>query len=378
MTDTIYTNYRLQLPDDEVLGTLVVKDGVITDIQPETVDHGQNGHGDYLLPGLIELHTDNLERCMSPRPKVSWPLDVAAVHHDRDLAGAGITTVCDAISIGDLTPGSLRMTQFGPMIDTIYQGQTTGRFSVDHRLHLRCELGYARVYDLVATYAEHPLLSLMSLMDHTPGQRQFVKLDKYKEYYQGKHGVSADEMEGFIRDRIASQQLHAIDNRRKLVDLAQAQNICLASHDDATPEHVQEALDDGAAIAEFPTTLAAAKEAHSHGLQVMMGAPNLILGGSHSGNVSAMDLVKQDLADIISSDYVPQSLVQAMFLIVEAVNVPLHQAMRLFTLNPAKAIGLDCDRGSLEVGKRADMITLHHDGVVPRLTSVVRQGIRIA
>ncbi|MEL6229975.1 MAG: alpha-D-ribose 1-methylphosphonate 5-triphosphate diphosphatase [Cyanobacteria bacterium J06627_3] len=378
MSETIYTNYRLQLRDQEVLGTLVVKDSVITDIQPGIVDQGQNGQGDYLMPGLIELHTDNLERCMSPRPKVHWPLDVAAVHHDRDLAGAGITTVCDAISIGDLTPGSLRMTQFGPMIDTIYQGQTTGRFSVDHRLHLRCELGYDQVYDLVTTYAEHPLLSLMSLMDHTPGQRQFVKLDKYKEYYQGKHGVSADEMEGFIRDRIASQQLHAVDNRRKLVDLAQAQNICLASHDDATPEHVQEALDDGAAIAEFPTTLAAAKEAHSHGLQVMMGAPNLILGGSHSGNVSAMDLVKQDLADIISSDYVPQSLVQAMFLIAEAVNVPLHQAMRLFTLNPAKAIGLDCDRGSLEVGKRADMITLHHDGVVPRLTSVVRQGIRIA
>ncbi|MEO1180231.1 MAG: alpha-D-ribose 1-methylphosphonate 5-triphosphate diphosphatase [Cyanobacteria bacterium J06636_28] len=378
MSETIYTNYRLQLRDQEVLGTLVVKDSVITDIQPGIVDQGQNGQGDYLMPGLIELHTDNLERCMSPRPKVHWPLDVAAVHHDRDLAGAGITTVCDAISIGDLTPGSLRMTQFGPMIDTIYQGQTTGRFSVDHRLHLRCELGYDQVYDLVTTYAEHPLLSLMSLMDHTPGQRQFVKLDKYKEYYQGKHGVSAGEMEGFIRDRIASQQLHAVDNRRKLVDLAQAQNICLASHDDATPEHVQEALDDGAAIAEFPTTLAAAKEAHSHGLQVMMGAPNLILGGSHSGNVSAMDLVKQDLADIISSDYVPQSLVQAMFLIAEAVNVPLHQAMRLFTLNPAKAIGLDCDRGSLEVGKRADMITLHHDGVVPRLTSVVRQGIRIA
>ncbi|MBX2863226.1 MAG: phosphonate metabolism protein PhnM [Leptolyngbyaceae cyanobacterium MAG.088] len=378
MTETIYTNYRLQLPEDEVLGTVVVKDGVIADIQPGTVDSGQNGNGDYLLPGLIELHTDNLERCMSPRPKVNWPLDVAAVHHDRDLAGAGITTVCDAISIGDLTPGSLRMTQFGPMIDTIYQGQNEGRFSVDHRLHLRCELGYDQVYDLVETYADHPLLSLLSLMDHTPGQRQFVKLDKYKEYYQGKHGVSADEMEGFIRDRIAAQQCHAVDNRRKLVELAQQRDICLASHDDATPEHVQEALDDGAAIAEFPTTLDAAKEAHSHGLQVMMGAPNLILGGSHSGNVSAMDLIERELADIISSDYVPQSLVQAMFLIAEQVQLPLYKAMRLFTLNPAKAIGLDCDRGSLEVGKRADMITLHHDGVVPRLTSVVRQGYRIA
>ncbi len=378
MTETIYTNYRLQLPDQEVLGTLVVKDGMIADIQPGTVEHGQNGQGDYLLPGLIELHTDNLERCMSPRPKVSWPLEVAAVHHDRDLAGAGITTVCDAISIGDLTPGSLRMTQFGPMIDTIYRGQNDGRFSVDHRLHLRCELGYDQVYELVETYAEHPLLSLLSLMDHTPGQRQFVKLDKYKEYYQGKHGVTADEMDGFIRDRIAAQQLHAVGNRRRLVELAQQQDICLASHDDATPEHIQEAVEDGAAIAEFPTTLDAAKEAHSHGLQVLIGAPNLILGGSHSGNVSAMDLIERDLADIISSDYVPQSLVQAMFLIVKKAQVPLHKAMRLFTLNPAKAIGLDCDRGSLEVGKRADMITLHHDGVVPRLTSVVRQGERIA
>ena len=378
MIETIYTNYRLQLPGQELLGTLVVKDGLIADIQPGTVDQGQNGNGDYLLPGLIELHTDNLERCMSPRPKVSWPLDVAAVHHDRDLAGAGITTVCDAISIGDLTPGSLRMTQFGPMINTIHQGQSDGRFSVDHRLHLRCELGYNQVYDLVETYADHPLLSLMSLMDHTPGQRQFVKLDKYKEYYQGKHGVTAEEMDGFIRDRIEAQQCHAVDNRRRLVELAQQRDICLASHDDATPEHVQEAIEDGAAIAEFPTTLDAAKEAHTHGLQVLMGAPNLILGGSHSGNVSAMDLIERDLADIISSDYVPQSLVQAMFLIVEKAQVPLHQAMRLFTVNPAKAIGLDCDRGSLEVGKRADIITLHHDGVIPRLTSAVRQGYRIA
>ena len=378
MTETIYTNYRLQLPEQELLGTLVVKDGMIADIQPGTVAQGQNGNGDYLLPGLIELHTDNLERCMSPRPKVHWPLDIAAVHHDRDLAGAGITTVCDAISIGDLTPGSLRMTQFGPMIDTIYQGQNNGRFAVDHRLHLRCELGYDGVYELVSTYAEHPLLSLLSLMDHTPGQRQFVKLDKYKEYYQGKHGVTAEEMDGFIQTRLEAQQLHAVDNRRKLVELAQKQDICLASHDDATPEHVQEAVENGAAIAEFPTTLDAAKEAHSHGLQVLMGAPNLILGGSHSGNVSAMDLVEQDLADIISSDYVPQSLVQAMFLIMAKAQMPLYKAMRLFTINPARAIGLECDRGSLEIGKRADMITLHHDGVVPRLTSVVSQGERIA
>ncbi|MBW4486036.1 MAG: alpha-D-ribose 1-methylphosphonate 5-triphosphate diphosphatase [Tildeniella torsiva UHER 1998/13D] len=376
MTETIFTNYRLQLPDEEVLGTLVVRDGMIAEVQPGVVSQGYNGDGDYLLPGLVELHTDNFEQRLSPRPKVRWPMDVAAVYHDRDLAAAGITTVCDAIAVGDITPTSMRMTQFGPMINTIHQGQIDRRFAVDHHLHLRCELGYEHVHEVAATYADHPLLSLISLMDHTPGQRQFSQVEKYKEYYQGKHGVGADEMECFIQARIEAQQRHADENRRRLVDLTQKHQICLASHDDATPEHVQEALQDGAEIAEFPTTLDAAKEAHLHGLQVLMGAPNLILGKSHSGNVSAIELIERDLVDIISSDYVPQSLLQAMFLIAQ--QQPLYKAMQLFTLNPAKAIGLDGDRGSLEVGKRADFVTIHHDGVVPRFTSVCRQGQRIA
>ncbi|MBD2108078.1 alpha-D-ribose 1-methylphosphonate 5-triphosphate diphosphatase [Nodosilinea sp. FACHB-13] len=376
MTEAIFTNYRLQLPDEEVLGTLIVRDGIIAEVQPGVVSQGHNGYGDYLLPGLVELHTDNFEQRLSPRPKVRWPMDVAAVYHDRDLAAAGITTVCDAIAVGDITPTSMRMTQFGPMINTIHQGQIDGRFAVDHRLHLRCELGYEHVHEVAATYADHPLLSLISLMDHTPGQRQFAQVEKYKEYYQGKHGVGSDEIEDFIQARIEAQQRHADENRRKLVDLTQKHQICLASHDDATPEHVQEALQDGAEIAEFPTTLDAAKEAHLHGLQVLMGAPNLILGQSHSGNVSAIELIERDLVDIISSDYVPQSLLQAMFLIAQ--QQPLYKAMQLFTSNPAKAIGLDGDRGSLEVGKRADFVTVHHDGVVPRFTSVRRQGQRIA
>ncbi|MEB3229532.1 MAG: alpha-D-ribose 1-methylphosphonate 5-triphosphate diphosphatase [Leptolyngbyaceae bacterium] len=378
MNEYIYTNYRLQLSDQELIGTLVVREGQIADIQPGVVAQGQNGEGDYILPGLVELHTDNFEQCLSPRPKVRWPMDVAAVHHDRDLAAAGITTVCDAIAVGDITPDSMRMTQFDPMINSIHAGQSSGRFSVDHRLHLRCELGYEAVHEVTATYAEHPLLALISLMDHTPGQRQFIRMDKYKEYYQGKHGVSDAEMEQFIQERIEAQQLNAETNRRRLVEMTQEYQICLASHDDATPEHVQQALQDGAKIAEFPTTLDAAKEAHHHGLQVLMGAPNLILGGSHSGNVSAMELVEQDLVDIISSDYVPQSLLQAMFLIAQTQQKPLYEAMRLFTSNPARAIGLGGDRGSLEVGKRADFITVHHDGTVPRLTAVHRQGQRIA
>ena len=377
-TEKVYTNYRLQLPKEEVIGTMVVKAGRIADIQPGTTSTGQDGGGEYLLPGLIELHTDNLERCISPRPGVRWPLDAAATHHDRDLAAAGITTVCDAIAIGDVTPTSLRATEFHSMIDAIESRQNAGEFSVDHRLHLRCELAFEEVADMVSQYAEHPLLSLISLMDHTPGQRQFTKLDKFKEYYMGKHGVTEAQMEDFIRDRLAAQKAHAETSRKTLVELADKHQLAMASHDDATVEHVQQAIVEGATISEFPTTLEAAKAAHANSLQVLMGAPNLVLGKSHSGNVSATELAEQDLVDLISSDYVPHSLLLSIFILAAKTQKPVYEAMRPVTVNPARAIGLAGDRGTLEVGKRADFLTVRLENNIPRLTNVISQGKRIA
>lgn len=378
MKEQIYTNYRLQLPEEELLGTLVVRDGRIADIHPGTVVAGQDGGGQYLLPGLVELHTDNLERCVSPRPGVRWPIEAAATHHDRDLAAAGITTVCDAIAVGDVDPASLRMTEFASMVDAIELGQQSGKFSIDHRLHLRCELAYDSVAQIVGKYAENPLLSLISLMDHTPGQRQFANLDKFKEYYAGKHGVTGAEMDDFIQNRLQAQAAHAIPAREALVAIAQTHELAMASHDDATVEHVQQAAAEGATISEFPTTLAAAKEAHAHQMQVLMGAPNLVLGGSHSGNVSALALAELDLVDLISSDYVPHSLLLSVFIIAQKTQRPVHVAMRPVTINPAVAIGLAGDRGSLEVGKRADLLTVQLENNIPRLTSVVSQGRRVA
>lgn len=377
MNEQIYTNYRLQLPDQEIIGTLVVRDGKIAEIQPGTVSIGQNGQGEYLMPGLIELHTDNLEKCMSPRPAVKWPLPAALCYHDRDLISSGITTVCDAIAIGDIKPNSVRIKRFGEMIEAIFEGKKTGRLITDHHLHLRCEVSFENIYNAVEKHANNPLLSLMSLMDHTPGQRQFVSVEKYKEYYMGKYGISEAEMNKFVAHRRETQQQYAPKNRQALVELAKQKGISLASHDDATINHVKEAVDNGVVLAEFPTTLEAAKEAHNSGLQVLMGAPNLVLGGSHSGNVSAMELVEQNLVNVISSDYVPRSLLQSAFLISHKTGQPLYESMKLVTINPAKTINLSEDRGSLEIGKRADLITVHDDGIVPHLTSVVINGRRV-
>ena len=384
MQEQIYTNYRLLLPTKEILGTIAVKEGIITDIQPGVVSQGQNGGGNYLLPGLIELHTDNLEKCISPRPKVKFPLELAAVNHDRDLITSGVTTVCDAIAIGDVTPkdyalrNSLRTNNYASMIDVIAEGQAAGRFSTDHLLHLRCELGYEHLYDIVEPYAEHPLLTLISLMDHTPGQRQFVNIAKYKEYYMGKHGVPEAKMDEFVQMRLHNQGKHALENRQALVKLSQAKNISLASHDDATVDHVSEAIAEGVILAEFPTTIDAAQEAHSNGLLVLMGAPNVVLGGSHSGNVSAMELVELDLVDIISSDYVPRSLLQSVFIISQQTNKPLYEVIKLITSNSAKAINLDDEIGSLAIGKKADFITVHDDGIVPRILEVFKNGQRVS
>ena len=380
MQSQIYTNYRLLLPTAEVLGTIAVKDGIISDIQPGVVTQGQDGNGDYLMPGLIELHTDNLEKCISPRPGVRWNLDAAAVNHDRDLISSGITTVCDAIAIGDLTPkeDSLRLHYYEPTIEAVARGQAAGRFDADHLLHLRCELGYEHLYSTIEPLSQHPLLTLISLMDHTPGQRQFVNIEKYKQYYTGKHGVPPEKMDRFVEMRLSNQRKHAVENRQALVEMCRRQSIALASHDDATEDHVREAIAEGVVLAEFPTTIEAAKTAHSNGLLVLMGAPNIALGGSHSGNVSAMELVQLGLVDIISSDYVPRSLLQSVFAIAQQANKPLYEAIKLITLNSAKAIALDREVGSLEVGKKADMLAVHDDSVVPRISAVYKRGRRVA
>src|SRR5262245_32829745 len=264
--------------------------------------------GDLLVPGLIDLHTDHLENHLQPRPKVEWPPLAAVVAYDAQIAASGITTVFDCVRVGsDVAYRSVPKALAG-ILNAIESARSQALLRTEHRLHVRCEICAEDVVEhtdwLLATYEA----KLISLMDHTPGARQFRNLDAWRTYYGGKSGLSGSELESLILRRRAQFDANYVRHRKALVRLAKAHGIVTASHDDATPAHVEEALADGAAIAEFPTTVEAAAACHRAGVAVLMGAPNVVRGGSHSGNVAAEALARDGVLDILSSDYVPASL----------------------------------------------------------------------
>lgn len=377
--EQILTNARVVSAEQAFVGTLVLRDGLIARVDegvsglPQALDLG----GDYLLPGLVELHTDNLEKYMSPRPGVDWPSTSAVLTHDAQIVSAGITTVFDALAIGDINPRGKRMQQLPAMLAAIAQASAAGHMRADHLLHLRCELCHPDSLAVFRDLVEHPLVQLVSVMDHSPGQRQFAKENKYREYYMGKYHLSSAEMDAFIKEQVANSIEFSDFHRRAIVEDCHARGLALASHDDATLAHVQESAGFGMSIAEFPTTLEAAKASHELGLKVLMGAPNIVRGGSHSGNIAAAELASHEVLDILSSDYYPASLLQAAFMLAEQDNgYDLPRAIATVSRSPAQAAGLH-DRGEIRVGLRADLIHAQvHDGQAV-IQQVWRQANRV-
>lgn len=378
--DQIYTNAKVVLADEVIDGTVVVRDGIIVDVASghSRVSEVINFDGDLLIPGLVELHTDALETHMQPRPGADWPATAAIVSHDNQLAASGITTVLDAIALGALMATSVRIKRLGEMVESLSSAKSAGILRADHLLHLRCEVTYENLPEVFDMLADHEMLRLVSIMDHTPGQRQFVDENQYRKYYQGKFKMSDTEMADFIDARRIDQKTYGDKHRRYIVNACRTRGVSLASHDDATAAHVDEAIADGITIAEFPTTVEAAKASHENGIQVMMGAPNVVRGGSHSGNVSARDLAEHGYLDIVSSDYVPSSLIHASMLLEDVIEgIDLPTAVRSVTKNPAESAGLN-DRGEITIGKRGDLVRIHRSPHHPVVRGVWREGHRVA
>lgn len=360
-----------------VEGSLCVRQGRIHDV-------GENGAGsagidcagDYLIPGLVELHTDNLEKHLMPRPSVIWPSARAAfLAHDAQLAASGITTVFDSICIGETQDkGRYPMLRLG--MDAFHKCREEGDLRADHRLHLRCELNDPNMWDMFVPLADSPWLQLVSLMDHTPGQRQWRNTDAYRTYYSKSHVWTEEEFARTVAELQERQKIFTPLHTQKVMEFCKERGLPMASHDDTTVEHVDEALRHGISISEFPTTLEAARHAAENGMTVLMGSPNVVRGGSHSGNISALEVARAGYLRGLSSDYVPASLLHAAFVLHRDEAMPLHEAVALVTRRPAQAVGLT-DRGELTPGLRADLVRVAMREGLPVVREVWLAGQRV-
>lgn len=380
MEERIFTNARVVL-GHEVLprGSVRVVDGRIAAIDAGTssLPGAVDLNGDWLLPGLVEVHTDNLERHVMPRPKVTFPMRAAVQAHDGELAAAGITTVLDAIGVGDPYGDGFRSRDQSALLGVLDQLEAAGALRSQHFIHVRCELPAPNAQALFEPFAGHARLRLISLMDHTPGQRQWTDVEQARVYYTGKKGWSDAQFDEEVRIAPQRQAQHAQPNRAWFADFARTHGVALATHDDTTLEHVEEAKALGASMSEFPTTLAAARHAHAHGLKTIAGAPNIVRGGSHSGNVAAATLAREGVLDGLSSDYVPGSLLQAAWLLQRDAGFSLPEALQVVARGPAQAAGLH-DRGEIAIGQRGDLLRVREVEAHPVVREVFVAGRRVA
>jgi len=377
----ILTNARIVTHDEVFVGSIEVQSGRIESIGEgrSTRSDAIDLEGDWLIPGLVEIHTDNLEKHLVPRPGVLWNGESAFRIHDAQLACAGITTAFDGVVIGDIEANTLRGRFLEISLSAIQALANSPLTRCEHLLHLRCELANYDVWDHYLALVDNPRVQLISLMDHTPGQRQWRDLGKYREYTERQGRLSDEAFEALMAERISAQAEHADRQRLRLVTDVRERGLPLASHDDTSAEHVCQAHSEGIAISEFPTTIEAAQTARQLGLKTVMGAPNVVNGGSHSGNVAAMALAKLGLLDALSSDYVPASLLDAAFLLHDETELSLPEAIRTVTATPAAMVGL-VDRGQIALGLRADLVWVHRpsraEGACVR--AAWRAGSRVA
>jgi alpha-D-ribose 1-methylphosphonate 5-triphosphate diphosphatase len=379
MSDTVITNALIVLAHEVVHGSAHLVDGRIAalDSGPCRLPSAVDFEGDLLLPGLVELHTDNLERHAMPRPGVSFPLRQAVQAHDAEIAAAGITTVFDAVAAGDPYDAGFRSQDQGELLAVLDLLEGAGVLKARHYVHMRCELPAPNARELFQPFAAHGRLRLMSLMDHTPGQRQWADLEQARRHHVGKKGWSPARFAEELRLAPQRQARYAAGHRAWFAGFAHAHGIPLATHDDTTPAHVDEALAVGATLAEFPTTLQAARHAKARGLATMAGAPNLVRGGSHAGNVATLTLAQEGVLDMLSSDYVPASLLQAAWQLHVQAGFSLPEAVALVSRRPARAAGL-ADCGEIAPGLRADLLRVARVAGQPVVREVRVKGQRVA
>ena len=375
--ETILTNAVLVLPDRVLAGTVVLRGASIVEVAmgrshlPGAIDLD----GDYLIPGAVDVHTDNLERQVQPRSLARWPSRSAFVAHDAQCAAAGVTTVLDALCLGDLGFDTGRIQTFHDGVADLDALTPSGLLKAEHYLHLRCEIPALDTMACFDTVADHPLVRMISLMDHSPGVGQYANIPFYRDLRR-RGGLDEATIDRRIAELQAQRARVRLPHRRALLDRVRGRGIALASHDDRLVAEIAENAADGITISEFPVTLEAARAAKAAGMSVIAGAPNIVRGGSHSGNIAAADLLRAGAVDVFASDYVPPALIEAAFRCWRDGLTTLPEAVAMISDRAAAMAGLP-DRGRLASGWRADLARVRVHGTLPVVRQVWSGGERV-
>lgn len=372
------TNGRIVTPDGIVDGEVTIEDGVIV-----RVGSGQDGNGTscrtvdaagmWVLPGLIDTHSDAIEKELYPRKASALPLDIAFYELERKLAAQGITTMYHSFSMwGENAGEEARKNDNVIRFIRMFRQLQQERCMIRHKFHMRLEMSNLGAIPVIEELLSQAEIDLLSFMDHTPGQGQFRNEDIQLQYIMSSEQKSEAEAREAMDSR-RRQQKASDDVLTRLAHRANNRGVRLASHDDESLDKLDRAEGWGAAISEFPVDLQVALEARRRGIYVTMGAPNVLLGRSHSGNLSALEAIREGAVDILCSDYYPPSLIQAVFTLFHA-GYALPDCVNMVSLHPARALGLDGKIGSIEEGKAADLLLVQEYGNRPFIHTVAVDG----
>lgn len=349
-------------PEGVYKADLTIEDGAIAAVHTGTDSAPANptdliidAEGAWVLPGLVDIHCDAIEKEVEPRPNTLFPMDMAFLQFERKLAGHGITTMLHSLSIG--VGLSLRGEHLVAQMVELITSMRQERAMIRHGIHLRYEVSHLTGFELARRFIAEGKLDYLSLMDHAPGQGQYHRQGAFQRYVMKNQGVGLDEVSLIVEELEERRSRIDWSKLRALTAEARSLGITVASHDDDNTAAVERSLSFGATVSEFPLSLDTAAYAKSQGMGVCVGAPNIVRGGSHDGNLKALEAIQNGAADILCSDYHPASLLHAVFTL-EAEGVPLHYAVKLASLNPASILGRADEIGSIEPGKRADLVVV--------------------
>ncbi|SIQ23340.1 alpha-D-ribose 1-methylphosphonate 5-triphosphate diphosphatase [Rhizobium sp. RU33A] len=377
----LLSNARVVTPSHVLHGSVVIENGLIVEIHEGPSRHADalDFAGDYLLPGLVDIHTDHFEKHLYPRAHVRWDFMRAALAHDAQIIGGGVTTVFDSLCVGATTDNPERAEILKPMIEALEQAQSAGMFRAEHLVHLRCELTDPVTPQLTAEHIDREIVRVISVMEHLPGIRQSRDIEAYVHRACKSTGENPELVRKKIKVLVAEKSQFAASTRPEVVALARSRAMPLMSHDDTDVAHIEEGIAEGVSISEFPCSMEAAEAARSAGMMIVAGAPNLVRGGSQSGNIAVRDLLAARLVDILASDYVPRSMLDAAFMISAdpGLDYDLPSAVAMVTRSPALAGNLT-DRGAIETGLKADLIRVDLQDGQPFVKSAWRSGNRVA